>query len=99
MPGERARWAQAGETLPELVAADIISRHVVMDILYGSAGKHPDDANCQRCFACLAAYYIRLALLGLAVSSLCCIRDLQMLLPQILLQVLLCLPSIRLGVL
>lgn len=80
--------AQAGETLAELVAADMISSHVVMDIMYSSFGEHPDDTTRQRCVACLAAYCIRLTLLGVPASSVCCLRDLLMLLPLVLPQVL-----------
>ena len=79
---------QAGETLAELVAADVIPTHAVIDILHSSGGDPLDDTTCQRCCACLASCFIRLSLLGRDVSSPCCIEDLDPLLQQILPKVL-----------
>ncbi|KAK9819527.1 hypothetical protein WJX74_005326 [Apatococcus lobatus] len=73
-----------GETLAELVSVDQLEDCNVLAILQGAAGRNPNSACRDRCFACLSAFLRRLALLDYLVLDLEHLSPLKEALPRLL---------------
>ncbi len=78
---------QVGEALADLVAKEVISDLDAMGILQGAAGRMPDDACRQRCFASFRSLLRRLALLEALTLDMQFLSPIQEVLPRVLPQV------------
>ena len=52
---------QIGEALAELVNQGLLFEMLALDIISGALLQRPSDQERGRCFACLAAFYMRLS--------------------------------------